>query len=72
MGSPRSIQWFRKWGFDVFDDVVDHSYDLIGDPSERILRAIDDNIHLLDGSVDLDKLMGRSRRTIQSKLCSCR
>ena len=56
LGSPRSIQWFKKWGFDVFDDVVDHSYDLIEDPSERILRAIDDNIHLLDGSVDLDKL----------------
>jgi hypothetical protein len=56
LGSPRSIQWFRKWGFDVFDDVVDHSYDLIEDPSERILRAIDDNIHLLDGSTDLDKL----------------
>ena len=56
LGSPRSIQWFRKWGFDVFDDVVDHSYDLIEDPSERILRAIDDNIHLLDGSTDLDQL----------------
>ena len=56
LGSPRSIQWLRKWGFDVFDDVVDHSYDLIEDPSERILRAIDDNIHLLDGSTDLDQL----------------
>ena len=56
LGSPRSIQWLRKWGFDVFDDVVNHDYDLIEDPSERIIRAIDDNIHLLDGSVDIDKL----------------
>jgi hypothetical protein len=56
LGSPRSIQWFREWGFDVFDDVVNHDYDLIEDPSERILRAIDDNIHLLDGSTDLDQL----------------
>jgi hypothetical protein len=56
LGSPRSIQWLRKWGFDVFDDVVDHSYDLIEDPSERMIRAIDDNIHLLDGSTDLDQL----------------
>jgi hypothetical protein len=56
LNSPRSIQWLRKWGFDVFDDVVNHDYDLIEDPSERILRSIDDNIHLLDGSTDLDKL----------------
>jgi hypothetical protein len=51
-----SIQRLREWGFDVFDDVVDHSYDIIEDPSERMLRAIDDNIHLLDGSTDLNKL----------------
>jgi hypothetical protein len=56
LGSPRSIQWLRKWGFDVFDDVVNHDYDLIEDPSERMIRSIDDNIHLLDGSVDLDQL----------------
>jgi hypothetical protein len=51
-----SIEWLRKWGFDVFDDVVNHDYDLIEDPSERMIRAIDDNIHLLDGSADLDQL----------------
>ncbi len=56
LNSPRSIQWLRKWGFDVFDDVVNHDYDLIEDPSERMIRAIDDNIHLLDGSADLDQL----------------
>jgi hypothetical protein len=56
LNSPRSIQWLRKWGFDVFDDVVNHDYDLIEDPSERMIRAIDDNIHLLDGSTDLDQL----------------
>lgn len=51
-----SIECLRKWGFDVFDDVVNHDYDLIEDPSERMIRAIDDNIHLLDGSADLDQL----------------
>jgi hypothetical protein len=56
LNSPRSIEWLRKWGFDVFDDVVNHDYDLIEDPSERMIRAIDDNIHLLDGSADLDQL----------------
>lgn len=56
LNSPRCIEWLRKWGFDVFDDVVNHNYDLIEDPSERMIRAIDDNIHLLDGSADLDQL----------------
>jgi hypothetical protein len=56
LNSPRSIEWLRNWGFDVFDDVVNHQYDLIEDPSERMIRAIDDNIHLLDGSVDVDQL----------------
>ena len=51
-----SIGCLRKWGFDVFDDVVNHDYDRIVDPSERMIRAIDDNIHLLDGSTDLDIL----------------
>lgn len=51
-----SIECLRKWGFDVFDDVVNHDYDRIVDPSERMIRAIDDNIHLLDGSTDLDIL----------------
>ena len=31
-----TVQCTRELGFDVFDDIVDHSYDNIEDPSKRI------------------------------------
>lgn len=37
----------RQLGFDVFDDVVDHSYDNIANPMERVITAIDANVKLL-------------------------
>lgn len=42
-----SVAHQRELGFDVFDDVVDHSYDLIADPMDRVISAIDQNIKLL-------------------------
>lgn len=44
---PGAIKNIRQLGFDVFDDVVDHSYDLINDPYLRLTTAIDNNIRLL-------------------------
>ncbi len=32
----RAVECYRKLGFDVFDDIVDHSYDLEPDPEKRI------------------------------------
>jgi hypothetical protein len=48
--------WKEKFGIDVFEDVVDHSYDSIEDPTERLLSAVDLNIHLLNGTTDLKSL----------------
>jgi hypothetical protein len=44
------------YGFDIFEDIVDHSYDSIEDPAERLTAAIDRNIHLLDGTIDIESL----------------
>jgi len=33
---PHTVQSVRDLGFDVFDDIIDHSYDLIDDESERM------------------------------------
>lgn len=46
----------NKYGFDIFEDIIDHSYDQIADPTERLISAINLNIHLLDGTTDLEKL----------------
>jgi hypothetical protein len=42
-----AVEHLRQVGFDMFDDVVDHSYDLIVDPIERIVAAVEANETLL-------------------------
>lgn len=44
---PGAIQKIRDLGFDVFDDVVDNSHDLIEDHYLRLITAIDNNRRLL-------------------------
>lgn len=46
-----AVEHLRQVGFDLFDDIVDHSYDLIANPFDRIIAAIDLNHRLL---VDAD------------------
>jgi len=42
-----SVQHLRELGLDMFDDVVDHSYDTIANPFDRIVAAIELNRTLL-------------------------
>ena len=42
-----TVAWMRDHGFDMFDDVIDHSYDSIANPVERILAVFDLNRDLL-------------------------
>lgn len=37
----RSVECYRKLGFDVFDDIIDHSYDLELNPVKRIQLVAD-------------------------------
>ena len=41
---------------DLFNDIIDHSYDTIQDPFARITHAVDTNEHLLNGSTNLKEL----------------
>lgn len=45
--NPGTVDYLRQSGFDLFDDVINHSYDQIHDPLERIVAAVDLNIQLL-------------------------
>lgn len=49
-----AIQHLRDVGFDVFDDIIDHTYDLIDDRLMRMYAAINKNLHLL---VDKDLII---------------
>lgn len=50
IAAPGYIKCLRSVGFDVFDDIVDHGYDLITDPADRLQYAIDKNTHLFQDS----------------------
>ena len=47
IGNAGTVAYLRDNGFDMFDDVVDHSYDLEPDPILRIYSAMQKNLHLL-------------------------
>ena len=42
-----SVKFLRGMGLDMFDDIVNHSYDSIENPIDRLYRAITDNLELL-------------------------
>jgi hypothetical protein len=46
-----AVEHLRQVGFDLFDDIVDHSYDTIANPIDRVVAAIETNRQLL---TDLD------------------
>jgi hypothetical protein len=47
VGGQGIVQHLRDLGLDVYDDIVDHSYDTISNPFDRITQAIDCNAQLL-------------------------
>jgi hypothetical protein len=47
LSSCGTVQFLRDIGFDMFDDIVTHSYDMEPDPVKRIVMALDNNIALL-------------------------
>ena len=51
IASYGSVKYLRELGFDMFDDIVNHSYDNIESPCLRMETAIQQNIHLFDKNV---------------------
>lgn len=47
ISSPGIVNFLRSIGLDVFDDIIDHSYDAEQHPIQRMHLAITKNIHLL-------------------------
>lgn len=62
IGQPGCIRFLRQIGFDVFDDVIDHSYDNILDDRERI-KAVISEIDRLN-SLDLFEIYSRSSKRL--------
>jgi hypothetical protein len=47
LSTPGTVSRLREIGFDVFDDIIDHSYDIILNPVTRLESAIMCNINLI-------------------------
>ena len=47
LSSPGTVKFYRDMGMDVFDDIIDHSYDTIDNPIDRMNAAITRNKALL-------------------------
>jgi hypothetical protein len=47
IGTVGNVDLYRKLGYDMFDDIIDHSYDSEENPFYRMKMAIDLNIHIL-------------------------
>ena len=56
ISSPGIVAFLRTMGMDVFDDIVDHSYDTIENPIDRIHQAVALNIELLTDNIKTKKL----------------
>lgn len=48
LASAGTVGYLRTIGFDMFDDVIDHGYDLVKDPLTRLIRLVHDNRRLLE------------------------
>jgi hypothetical protein len=69
--------WFGGWkcadsmrylGFDVFDDIVDHSYESLEDPISRCYYAIERNLHLLEDVKTTITLLNKNKHRLQHNL----
>lgn len=61
LSSQGTVAFLRNIGMDVFDDIINHRYDSIEDPSNRLHTAITDNIELLTNSTKVKELWSHNK-----------
>ena len=68
VGGWRIADYLRDQGFDVFDDIVDHSYQDMPDPWDRCYYAIEKNINLLKDFDTVQKFVYNNKHRFQANL----
>lgn len=68
VGGWRCADIMRKWGFDVFDDIVDHSYQNLDDPFDRCYYAIERNLDLLSNFEKVNNFIQSNRARFEHNL----
>ena len=70
--SPGTVALLREIGLDMFDDIVDHSYDTILDPAERLECAILKNSELLINNSRTKHLWIQNKSRFEKNVDFCR
>lgn len=65
VSSPNYVEFLRTAGFDMFDDIVDHSYDNELDKIKRLYKLVTDNMGLIISGNHLD-LFARNKSRFDS------
>jgi hypothetical protein len=68
VGGWRIADYMRDQGFDVFDDIVDHSYQDLTDPWDRCYYAIERNVNLLRDFDTVQKFVYNNKHRLQANL----
>ena len=70
--SKGSVEFLRSIGLDMFDDIIDHSYDIISDPAERLECAILKNKELLTNNKHTKDLWIKNQNRFKNNIDFCR
>jgi len=70
--SKGSVEFLRSMGLDMFDDVIDHSYDTIHDPAERLECAILKNKEILTNNKRTKDLWIKNQNRFKNNIDFCR
>ena len=70
--SKGSVDFLRSIGLDMFDDIVDHGYDTIDDPAERLEYAITQNKELLTNNTRTKALWIKNKARFENNVDFCR
>ncbi len=68
ISSRGTVDLYRSFGFDMFDDIIDHSYDIIDNPIDRLYTAVSNNKHLLTNPVDTVRLWNQNQQRFDANL----
>jgi len=68
VGGWRIADYMRDQGFDVFDDIVDHSYQNLQDPWDRCYYAVEKNLNLLKDFDTVHKFVYNNKHRLQANL----
>ena len=64
-GGWKNSQSLAKLGFDVFEDIVDHSYETLEDPRERCTQSLERNLHLFNDFESLKTILEKNKTRLQ-------